>query len=259
MGEAWILNETEPGGGGEPAPEPAPEPQPAPAPGPQEPEGPPEGYVPAEDYQALQEFVQTLPPEVLAPGYGQPPPDPYGYGQAEDVPPDPSIDPMGFKAWLDNDRQQFQAELTGRYDPMLEEMHQRNAQTQLDQAITGLPEDSRYLGLPDEQHERAEEAIEHLAAAFLPVDLAEQVANLPPQYAERVVQQQLGAAAQQASAYLGELLELARVQGRETFKASLQGGGEGQQPLEPSVAGAGIEGTPPAGSYGEIVQRYLGG
>jgi hypothetical protein len=263
----WLLNETDPGGGEAPEPEPMPEP-PAPAP-----EGePPEGYVPRQQFDELQEqfqeleglrdYMQTLPPEAFAypsttSQAGQPQP---GYGEPadENLPPDPSVDPYGFQQWLNADRERLAEELSGRFDPVMKEMHDRQAQTQLDQAITGLPEEARHLGLPENQHEQAEEAIEHLTAAFLPIDLGDQVANLPPEYAERVVQQQLGAAAEQASAYLGQLLELARTQAREDYKASLQGGGQGEQPREPAVAGAGIPGNAPAGSYDEIVNRYLG-
>jgi hypothetical protein len=258
----WLLCETEPGDGGTPEPPPAPAPAPEPEPEPT-PTEPPEGFVPAAEFEDLQQrfaelepladFARTLPADALAPpGYGVEP------QVEEQLPPDPSVDPIGFKQWLDADRQQFQQELMGRFDPMMQDAHMRRAETQLDQALTALPDETRSLGLPEEHQERAWDAIEHLTAAFLPVDLADQVANLPPEYAQRVVEQQLGAAAQQAGEYLGELLELARGQGRDAYIASLQGGEGGEQAREPAVAGAGIPGNAPAGSYEEIVGRYLG-
>lgn len=266
----WMLFETTEGGagggGGEPEPTPAAEPA-----APTGDDGGTDGdYVSSEQFNQLNErlgplldLVENLPggvqPGVYQPdGFQQGPPQADQPGFEQDPMPDPGVYPHEFQQWQERQFDQRIEAVRREYEPSLRETHSRQAEQQLDQALGALPDEARYLGLPDEHHERAEEAIEHLTAAFLPVDLAEQVAGLQPQMAERVIEQQLSQAASSASSYLGELLELARAQGRDDYRSSLGGNGEPRQPVEPPVAGSGIEGVAPAGSYEEIINRHLG-
>lgn len=253
----WLLFEAtpdgDPGGGGGEAPEPA---APEPAPAPEPPAEPPEGYVPRAEYEQLESRLGELEPLAdlarnLPPGAFDPP---GGEDRGPQLPPDPSLDPEGFVAW----QQQREQDILSRFEPLLEDRYLSQAQTQLTDTLGRLPEDVRSLGLPEEHQERALEAIGHLTAAFLPPDLVEQVGQLPPQFADQMIQRALEQSAQQASSYLGEILELARTQGRDAYMASLRGDGEGREPDEPTVGASGIEGKGQASSYEEIIERNLG-